>query len=109
MKKIIFPAIVALGMIGFSATAQETEPMQNDSTQVESQTMQSETEYKKIDKSILPQPIKDAVLNDLDGMMVSEAYMAPDKTYKIVVSDMDNTETKTLYATEDGKWIKPEE
>lgn len=110
MKKLILPAIVAIGMVSFSATAQETEPMQQDSTeQVTASTETTSVEYKEIDKSQLPQTVKDAVMNDLDGMMVSEAYIGSDNTFKIVVSDADSTETKTLYATENGEWIKPED
>ncbi len=112
MKILILTGVFAFGILSFSATAQETTPMHKDSTEhvvASTETMRSMPAYKKIDKSQLPQAIKDAVMNDLDGMMVSEAYIGADNTYKVVVTSMDKKETKTLLATQEGKWIKPDQ
>lgn len=106
MKKLAILAVFALGMISFSANAQQEEKTSvMDST---AKTMQINDNFKEIDKSQLPQAIKDVIMTDMDGMMVSKAYIGEDSIFKIIVaSQKDNSMTKTVYADADGNWIKP--
>ncbi|HEA31276.1 MAG TPA: hypothetical protein ENH91_15010 [Leeuwenhoekiella sp.] len=100
-------AVVAMGMISFSANAQE-EKTTTETMDPTTQTMQVNDNFEKIDKSQLPQAVKDAIMTDMDGMMVKEAYVGEDTVYKIVVALMtDDTQTKTVYADAEGHWIKP--
>ena len=113
MKNLAYIILAGIGFISLSAAAQQTEPMKKDSTEqvvASTETMTTPEEFKKIDKSQLPQAVKDAVMNDFDGMMVTEAYITPDETFKIVVSGMnDKSKTQTLWADKEGKWLKPKQ
>lgn len=106
MKNWSLFTVFALTLFAFSAKAQEkTTTEQMDPT---TQTMAMDEEYTEIDKSTLPQPIKDAIMNDMDGMMVSKVWMAKDETFKIeVASQQDTAQKKTVYADAEGNWIDP--
>lgn len=108
MKKLAILAVFALGIISFSANAQQEENTKMmDST---AQTMQIKDNFKEIDKSQLPQAIKDAIMTDMDDMMVSKAYIGENSIFKIiVVSQKDNSIQKTVYANAEGNWIKPKD
>ncbi len=108
MKKLAIIAVFALGMISFSANAQQEQKTKAmDST---AKIMQINDNFKEIDKSQLPQAIKDVIMTDMDGMMVSKAYIGEDSIFKIIVaSQKDNSMTKTVYADGDGNWIKPKD
>jgi len=108
MKKNLLLAIFAMGILSFSANAQEkTETEQAMSPAVK--TMQIADNFEEIDKSQLPQTIKDVIMTDMDGMKVLEAYVGEDSIYKIVVAELKNESiTKTVYADADGNWIEPE-
>lgn len=107
MKKLAILAVFAFGMISFSANAQEEKMTTVDTT---AQTMQINDNFKEIDKSQLPQAIKDAIMTDMDGMMVSKAYIGEDSIFKIIVaSQQDQSMTKTVYADAEGNWIKADD
>lgn len=114
MKKLLLTTAVILGLT-FSANAQEPEVPQQAEEETEAVVTQ-EPEFEKIDKAVLPQAVKDAVMNDLDGMAIQEAYVTADeeetKMYKLVVAatTADTTvPSKTLYADAEGNWLKPED
>ncbi|WP_031427038.1 hypothetical protein [Flavimarina sp. Hel_I_48] len=108
MKKIILIAVFAMGILSSSATAQEkVETTQKKDLVVK--TMQVTDNFEEIDKSQLPQTIKDVIMTDMDGMKVTEAYVGENSIYKIIVADLKNeSKTKTVYLDADGNWIKPE-
>jgi len=108
MKKLAILAVFVLGMISFSANAQqEGKTKAMDST---AKTMQVKDNFKEIDKSQLPQAIKDAIMTDMDGMMVSKAYIGEESIFKIIVASLkDKSMTKTVYADAQGNWIKPKD
>ena len=98
-------AVCVLGIVSF-ATAQEEKT--NTPVDTTAQTISLENNFEKIDKSQLPQAIKDAIMNDMDGMKVMEAYIGEDSIYMIVVAAMNNeADKKTVYADADGNWVKP--
>lgn len=99
MKKFIFTALVAFGML-FSTNTQAQEFAAN-TTEVTQEKMQSE--YKKIDVGQLPRAVKSAVMQDFEGAKISEAYVGQDKTYKLVLDA--SGQKKTVYADANGKWI----
>ena len=108
MKKLAILAVFALGIISFSANAQQEGTMKSmDST---AQSRQINDNFKEIDKSQLPQAIKDAIMTDMDGMMVFKAYIGEDNIFKIIVASLqDNSVTKTVYADVEGNWVKPKD
>lgn len=102
MKKLMIVPIVALGML-FTTNA---------NAQVESDNKKAPTEknaqekFKKIEKAQLPEAVTAAVERDFKGSAISEAFIAKDETYKIVLVNKTG-EKGLVFADANGKWIKP--
>ncbi|WBL25379.1 hypothetical protein [Zunongwangia sp. HGR-M22] len=112
MKKSILSSVAILGL--FFATqsiqAQEEEPMEPETTEVEEVKSASDiSEFKSIDVLALPQPIKDATMTEFNAV-ASDAWVKmqnDQKIYKLKV-DVDG-ESKMIYANTNGEWLKEDE
>mgnify|MGYP003649630261 CR=1 FL=1 len=103
MKKLILTFAFVLGIMSFS-NAQEKEKMMR--TDAVATVDVEQVEYSKIDKSMLPIAVKDAVMNDLEGMAISEAYVSANDYYKLVVNSQEDQIIKTVYINKAGEWLK---
>lgn len=63
-------------------------------------------EYTEINIVELPLPVQEAAAKDYEELRIVKAYMSKDNTYKIVLQDK-NENTKVVFASANGKWIKP--
>lgn len=63
-------------------------------------------EYTEINIVELPLPIQEAAAKDYEKLRIVKAYMSKDNTYKIILKDK-NENTKVVFASTNGKWIKP--
>lgn len=105
MKKLGLSLIAAAGMFFFSTNVQaQTE---TDVTTEVQTTTQTQDDWTSVDVAALPQAVKDAVMNDYTGATTDEAWSKEEdgKTiYKLSLNA--DGETKTVYADQDGNWIK---
>ncbi|HET8838785.1 MAG TPA: hypothetical protein VFM82_07320 [Flavobacteriaceae bacterium] len=101
MKKLLIVPIMALGML-FSTNANAQ--VDDSKKAVSEQTAQQD--YKQIDKAQLPTAVTAAVEKDFNGSSIAEAYIAKDKTYKLVLTN-DTGEKGLVFVDANGKWIKP--
>ncbi|WP_034229800.1 hypothetical protein [Aquimarina pacifica] len=63
-------------------------------------------EYTEINKMELPMAVLEATKKDFQKVRIVKAYMSKDNTYKVVLQDNDYS-TKVVFASTNGKWIKP--
>ncbi|TRZ46401.1 hypothetical protein [Robertkochia solimangrovi] len=97
MKKLVLAAALVFG--GFTAFA-GTPVISNDVNKVIYL-----GDFVEIDASDLPAAVTDALKADYPEATLSKAYVNEDKTkYKLEVTM--GEETATLYANENGEWIK---
>ena len=67
-------------------------------------------EYSSIDVNELPQTVKDAILTDYNGAVVSEAWMKAQDDKKIYKLKLDvRGEMMKVYIDEDGKWLEKDD
>ncbi|MGB3773974.1 MAG: hypothetical protein WA951_01840 [Leeuwenhoekiella sp.] len=107
MKNFVLIAAFGFVMTSFSVNAQEERTTQTvDPT---AQTMEMSDKFDEIDKSQLPQTIKDLIMTEMDGMKVMEAFVGKTTSiYKVLVAPMDDeTKVKTVYADAEGQWVEP--
>ncbi|WP_062056849.1 hypothetical protein [Aquimarina longa] len=63
-------------------------------------------EYTEINIVELPLSIQEAAARDFNTLRIIKAYLSKDNTYKIVLQSKEG-ETKVVFASTNGKWIKP--
>jgi len=63
-------------------------------------------EYTEINIVELPFSIQDAATKQFEKYKIVKAYLSKDSTYKVVLKD-NNDNTKIVFASAKGEWIKP--
>src|SRR5690606_6511399 len=106
MKKLMIVPIMALGMLfATNANAQVDRQDKKEQKQVTERT-EKQDQYSKVELTALPASVKAAAQRDFEGSTVSEAYVAKDGTYKLLLIN-ENREKGLGYVDRNGKWIKP--
>lgn len=106
MKKL--PMIVAIVVSIFSAqgvVAQDELAVLNDDFEFRDYEYEQQ-EYTEINIVELPLSIQETAAKDFEQQRIVKAYISKDNTYKIVLQDKDGN-TKVVFASANGKWIKP--
>ncbi len=62
-------------------------------------------EYTEINIVELPLSIQEVAARDFAELRILKAYISKDNTYKIILQD--NNNTKIVFASATGEWIKP--
>ena len=110
MKKSVFSVLAITGLFFATQTmhAQE-EPIEETTEEIEAEVEPNTAGFEMIDVLALPQPVKDATMTEFNAV-ASQAWVKlqdDKKIYKLSISE--DGETKTVYATADGKWLKEDE
>ncbi|WP_108867618.1 hypothetical protein [Aquimarina aquimarini] len=106
MKKL--PMIVAIVVSIFSAqgvVAQDELAVLEDDLVIREYEYEQQ-EYTEINIVELPLSIQEAAARDFRHLRIVKVYISKDNTYKIVLQD-ENDSTKVVFASTNGKWIKP--
>lgn len=112
MKKLGLTLMAATGMFLFSQNAQaqveETEEMEQAETMEKMQ--EKKDDFIKLDVLALPQPIKDAILTDMNGAVAEEAWVKEKdgkNLYKLSLNV--DGEKKKAYIDQHGNWVEKED
>ncbi|MDY8135034.1 hypothetical protein [Aquimarina sp. 2201CG5-10] len=107
MKKL--PMIIGIVVSIFSAQGvfAQDELAENDAFEIRDYEYEQH-EYTEIENVELPTTIQYVAARDFENLRIYRAYISKDNTYKIVLKDKDNY-TKVVFASANGKWIKPDD
>ncbi len=65
-------------------------------------------EYTEIGIVELPISVENSVIENYNSLRIHKTYMSKDNTYKVILKGKDNY-TKVVFASANGKWIKPDD
>jgi hypothetical protein len=106
MKKLLIVPIMALGMLFATNANAQVNGQDRDADKKVTEKVEMQDKYSKIEVTALPASVKAAAERDFEGSTVSEAYVAKDGTYKLLLIN-ENGEKGWVYADKTGKWIQP--
>lgn len=103
-SKSMLVAILAMGMIPIVGVAQLKKV---DAPQGVVSQDQQINKYIPVDKAMVPLAVKDAVMTDLDGMAIENAFVAKNNTYKLILTSLlDKSKKRTVWIDDTGKWLE---
>lgn len=108
MKNFIMTmASAAVILFATEVTAQEDKDMAMTTQDGVEAPMQDA--FQEIESADLPDAVQEAVSIDFESATIASAYEdVQNQVYKLVL-EIEGMEAKTIYANEDGEWIKPKE
>jgi len=104
MKKL--PMIIAIVISIFSAQgaiAQEEIAVNSSNDYIE---YDEQNEYTEISTEDLPFSLLEAAARDYQKLRIAKAYISKDYTFRVFLRDL-NDNTKVVFASASGEWIKP--
>ncbi len=64
-------------------------------------------EYAEIGIVELPMSVEHAAIRDYEHLKIHKTFISKDNTYKIVLRGKNNNDTKVVFASAIGEWIRP--
>ncbi|MFD2187668.1 hypothetical protein ACFSJT_12775 [Aquimarina celericrescens] len=105
MKKLPMIVVIVVSIFSAQGAIAQDELAMNDGNEFFDYEYELQ-EYTEINVVELPLSIQETAAKDYHRFKIVEAYMSKDNTYKIVLKD-NNDNTKIVFASANGKWIKP--
>ncbi len=105
MKKLI-TCLAIVGLCTISTLKAQEKGEENNVEIMTEESKEQET-FQPVDVSQVPAPIVAAVTSDFKGAKISKAYKNSKDEYKLEIKNDTANTTKTVYASAEGKWIKP--
>ena len=105
MKKLITCCAI-LGLCAISSMKAQEKGKEN-SVEIMSEESKEQETFQPVDVSQVPAPIVAAVASDFKGAKITKAYKNSKDEYKLEIKTGTESTPKTVYASAEGKWIKP--